>query len=134
MNKSPGVDIVLMVIIFCMAAAAGLWSQSGIVVIDNPFHYRQKERGPVLFPHEKHLMQTDCTRCHHRYTGGLNVLDMEDLTPGNSRIRCVQCHTEKSSHLRTREAYHSQCMGCHRQRARQNKKTGPRMCAQCHPK
>ena len=133
MKSISGGHIVLMVIIFCIAAAAGLRSQSGIVIIENTSHYRQKERGPVLFPHEKHFTHTECTRCHHRYIGGLNVLDMEDLRPGKSCIRCVYCHTEKSSHLRTREAYHTQCMGCHRQRARQDKKTGPRMCAQCHP-
>jgi DnaJ-class molecular chaperone len=74
---------------------------------------------PVAFSHEAHtLMAEDCATCHHHSEAG--------QTPS-----CDKCHgaSKESGVPGLKDAYHQQCMGCHREM-----EMGPTKCAECHTK
>jgi hypothetical protein len=77
---------------------------------------------PVAFSHEAHtLMAEDCATCHHHSEAG--------QTPS-----CNECHgassgSKESDIPELKDAYHRQCMGCHREMD-----MGPTGCAECHTK
>ncbi|MBU0990880.1 MAG: cytochrome c family protein [Proteobacteria bacterium] len=87
---------------------------------------KDKERGPVMFPHESHMGDHECLDCHHDIQNGENVLDEGNLEEGNPSAKCSTCHNTESK-IETREAFHRQCMGCH-----DNSKKGPNLCGECH--
>lgn len=71
----------------------------------------------VMFTHEKHMEIAggDCKKCHH-FSG--------DKTPP-----CSACHTKDGKgniKVSLRDAYHGQCVGCHKEMA------GPVKCRECH--
>jgi hypothetical protein len=75
---------------------------------------------PVTFSHRMHcLVAEDCAVCHHHSQAG--------QTPS-----CTQCHgvsaaSKKAGIPGLKEAYHGQCMGCHREM-----EMGPTGCTECH--
>lgn len=76
---------------------------------------------PVEFPHEMHTYVTeDCASCHHHSSEG--------ETPS-----CNECHNPSSAKdlgiAGLKEAYHGNCMGCHREM-----EMGPTGCTECHAK
>jgi DnaJ-class molecular chaperone len=74
---------------------------------------------PVAFSHQAHtLMAEDCATCHHHSEAG--------QTPS-----CDKCHgaSKEASLPGLKDAYHQQCMGCHREMD-----MGPTACAECHTK
>ncbi len=74
---------------------------------------------PVTFSHQAHtLMAEDCAACHHHSEAG--------RTPS-----CDKCHgaSKESGVPGLKDAYHQQCMGCHREMD-----MGPTGCAECHTK
>lgn len=87
-----------------------------------------KNRGPVLFPHELHMDGYDCLDCHHDYQDGKNVL--EDAEEADD-LTCASCHNAEAK-IKVREAFHGQCMGCHDRYKMTTKKTGPSLCGECH--
>jgi hypothetical protein len=90
-------------------------------------------RAPACFPHDKHMeIVESCTVCHHRFEDGVNVLQ-EDELDGSDAMRCHTCHNEEAS-LDARQAFHRQCIQCHRQNAKQDAMSGPRTCGGCHPR
>ncbi|MFH1337040.1 MAG: cytochrome c3 family protein [Candidatus Zixiibacteriota bacterium] len=75
----------------------------------------------VTFSHGMHsLMAEDCAVCHHHGEAG--------QTPP-----CTKCHatsvSEGSSTPGLKDAYHHQCVGCHKKM-----EMGPTTCAECHTK
>ncbi len=126
------------IIIFIAFVLSILMAQPENIVINNTGIYKVKERSPVSFPHGLH-MESDlsCTDCHHWYrSDGKNILDESKLEEGKPGIKCSDCHKRKGrSRLRynLREAFHMQCMGCHGKLKKEGKKSGPRLCGECHP-
>ena len=106
------------------------------ILIQNSKIYSNRQRTPVKFPHGIHMTTAaSCLDCHHFYVNGKNILDEDELTEGNPKIKCASCHWEKKSGNRfsLMDAFHRQCIGCHRKLSKSKKKSGPVMCASCHP-
>ena len=115
--------------------ASVLLAQPENITINNVNVYKSKQRPQVEFPHGIH-MESDlsCTDCHHRYQDGKNVLDEDDLEEGGAQVKCSSCHERSTiTGNNLREAFHLQCIGCHRKMKKEGKKSGPRLCAKCHP-
>jgi len=109
-------------------AASILYAQPENIILDHPAAFEKKQRSPVLFPHEQHMMNYECLDCHHKYENGKNVLDEDELIEENSDIACAKCHHPKMK-IDLQKAFHRQCMLCHKEN-----KTGPRLCGECHVK
>jgi hypothetical protein len=91
-----------------------------------------KTRPAVTFPHNRHLEAgLSCKDCHHVYENGKNVLDEGELEEGNQSIHCSACHGQ-NSRLDPEQAFHNQCIGCHRKVQIEKKKTVPQYCGGCH--
>jgi hypothetical protein len=89
------------------------------------------ERPAAFFPHDDHMEVLDCMSCHHRFEDGKNVAT-EDELDGSDEMRCRHCHDENAS-VNSREAFHRQCIGCHRAFDKEGKTAGPETCGECHP-
>ena len=81
------------------------------------------ERPQVIFNHGKHVeaMKTEgCNVCHSA-DGETQKFDFpKDL--------------KKKGKTATMEAYHNECIDCHKKRNNESKKSGPVTCANCHAK
>ena len=114
-----------------------LLAQSADLMLSNPGEYGKKRRAAVEFPHGLHMEgDISCTDCHHDYKGGKNALDESTLSQDRrAEIKCSSCHGQKSNNkYDLKDAFHLKCMGCHRKTAKTGKKTGPQLCAKCHPR
>jgi hypothetical protein len=114
-----------------------LLAQPDEIIINNTHTFINKQRTPVRFPHGLHMGSgLPCKDCHHVYSNGKNVLDESELVEGNPRIKCSSCHTIKKtgSSQGLMDAFHLQCMGCHKELELKGKKSGPRLCGPCHPR
>jgi hypothetical protein len=119
---------VLMIIVALLLVLTGspLRAQPDKIVLEG------KTRPAVTLPHNRHVEAgLSCKDCHHIYEKGNNVLDESKLEEGNKGVRCFACHGPKSR-LNLEEAFHNQCMGCHRKYQTERKKTGPQYCGGCH--
>lgn len=108
------------------------------------------QRPLVVFDHEAHIdREGDCLICHHDYApddkgkekenilddGELAGTDYEDTITLDVNVHeeasgyeCAYCHNDRTkSKLKTMDAFHQQCIGCHEQ----NKGT-PVLCGECH--
>lgn len=94
-------------------------------------------RAAAYFPHDKHMeVVGECKACHHKYADGVNILEEDELDGGDG-MRCRTCHTDATSNetsIDGREAFHRQCIQCHRALEKEGKASGPRTCGTCHPK
>ena len=98
-----------------------------------------KERGPVVFNHDKHTGpaakggygQDKCTTCHHKF-------DPKDkkknIWTEGDETSCVACHAgaKPVSAIGLQDAYHQMCWGCHDKQPTKAGAFGPRSCAGCH--
>ena len=121
--------------IITVIAISILFAQSDIIKINNKSVFVDKQRSPVSFPHQKHMNSVGCKKCHHLYQDGKNVLKISDLTAGNPMIKCSTCHSlDKAGNCYgLMDAYHVQCIECHRKKNQEAQKTGPMLCGECHP-
>ncbi|HUL23213.1 MAG TPA: cytochrome c3 family protein [Thermodesulfobacteriota bacterium] len=93
-----------------------------------------RTRPAVSFPHNRHAEAgLSCKDCHHLYKDGKNILDEGSLEEGKKGIRCSSCH-RPNSRFNLEQAFHDQCIGCHKKASKENKKPGPRFCGGCHVK
>ena len=124
--------------------ALQLYAQPENIVLDDHSVFTSRERAPVAFPHMYHISNgIECKTCHHRFQGGKNILDEMELQEGAEGIKCSSCHKEKPgfrfaagldpTERNLQQAYHRQCMGCHRQVSQEGKKSGAVTCGECHP-
>lgn len=68
--------------------------------------------GEVTFPHAAHQdVVSDCTECHHK---------------GVDAGACTSCHGVDAAAPKAKDAFHTQCKGCHKETA------GPTGCKDCH--
>ncbi|PKL36190.1 MAG: hypothetical protein CVV44_18405 [Spirochaetae bacterium HGW-Spirochaetae-1] len=127
--------ICIYILIFAMTCV--LMAQSDTIILNNEGYYNDKQRPSVSFPHGLHMaVVPECRSCHHIFQKGVNVLEESVLVAENENIRCVHCHGDgKNNHgQRIMDAYHVQCLGCHRLMQKKKKKAGPLMCGACHRK
>ena len=114
--------------------ASPLRAQPDKIVLDNSKVLGKRSRPAVTFPHNRHAEAgLSCKDCHHLYKDGKNVLEEGALEEGKEGIRCSACH-RPNSRFNLEQAFHDQCIGCHRKALKENKKTGPRFCGGCHAK
>lgn len=92
----------------------------------------EEVRAPAFFTHDNHMENLDCKACHHRFENGENVVE-EDELDGSDEMRCRTCHNSEAS-IDAKEAFHNQCIGCHRDYKNEEKASGPRTCGTCHPR
>ena len=103
-------------------------AQSDNVTIDNK--YPKDTKPPYVFAHKAHVDKgVACTECHHTWK------KEERDTPQ----KCAECHKArkaKDEEITTlKNAYHKQCMGCHKKLKKDGKPHGPTAkCSECHPK
>ena len=122
--------LVLLMILFSLSLAGAREEE---LLLGNPDEYPENHRAAVIFPHELHVGNLECLACHHDCKDGKNILDEKKLEEGNPDILCASCHDENSG-IDLEEAYHRQCMGCHRQFRLAGFATGPELCGECHIK
>jgi hypothetical protein len=115
-------------------AEKGIEKGSDVIIIDNT-GYKKDRRGPVTFTHKKHALdyRVSCWDCHHEYVDGNNA-----WVPWEATDSCDTCHdpVEKQDNaMKLQTAFHVNCKNCHKDLAKQNKKSGPyRKCLECHKK
>jgi c(7)-type cytochrome triheme protein len=133
-----------MITVGLLLLAVGLRAQPEKIILDNHTVFTNRQRPPVAFPHMDHIISgIDCKTCHHRFKDGKNILDEMELQEGAEGIKCSSCHKEKPgfrfapdldpTKRNLQQAFHRQCIGCHRQLQQEGKKSGPVTCGQCHP-
>ncbi len=122
--------VFLVMAILFGAAAAG--STGNVLRISNFSIFKKLSRSAVDFHHERHYSWgPGCLDCHHRYKGGVNVLDVNELKPGVPAVSCASCHTTARELERS---YHRMCINCHLDMKKRGATYGPVMCGQCHSK
>ncbi len=125
-------SLVTIAAILILISPSLLCAQPDKVVLGSSDVPGGKTRPAVTFPHNRHVENgLSCKDCHHLYKDGKNVLDEGTLEEGRENIRCSACHSPKSR-LSLERAFHNQCIGCHRTYWKEEKKTGPRFCGECH--
>ncbi|HSO20968.1 MAG TPA: cytochrome c3 family protein, partial [Desulfosarcina sp.] len=97
-------------------AVASTWQK---IAFDKSLHYR-------------HVKNNDnkCERCHHKYDKRAEKLVYAKGEEG----ACLYCHKETAEENTPplKEAFHFQCIGCHRDNRAKNKQSGPVGCVGCH--
>lgn len=71
----------------------------------------------VQFNHETHAPLADCVSCHH------TSKSKDDIQS------CFECHGKDASAPVVKDAFHDQCIKCHKEQAK-----GPTKCKECHQK
>ena len=105
------------------------------LILLNNQGYKKKRKGPVAFTHKRHAYEYRlfCWDCHHVYKDGQNI-----WVPWGETKGCIQCHDPKKKEpnkIMLQKAFHFQCKGCHRELAKEKKKTGAyEKCGGCHLK
>ena len=105
-----------------------------IIIINNE-GYERDRKGPVTFTHRKHALDygVSCWKCHHDYEDGKNL-----WSPWGETLKCSECHMpseDVDNVMNLQKAFHERCKNCHRELAKEKKKTGPyRKCYGCHAK
>jgi len=118
-----------------------LFAQDEEMVIAHKDIFGRLERPPVIFTHQKHVDALGgdeaCAKCHHVYNEDEHKLVYEE----GEETGCADCHGFKNEKMpddtkkpSLMNAYHTKCVGCHRKLAKENKKTGPATCGECHIK
>ena len=116
-----------------LAIATTAYGQSDIT-ISNADSYPRKQRPGVFFPHSNHLdANLACSDCHHTMENGKKSSEVGDLSEGNPDIGCASCHATGKAKPSLMQAYHRQCIACHRQIAKGEQPSGPQDCGRCHP-
>jgi hypothetical protein len=92
------------------------------IYVSIPDVFKQLERPPVLFNHDKHtkaLESEGCESCHPK--------DPEDAF----LFTFPKVRNEKNAET-LMNSFHDECIGCHRKRTAEDKKAGPTACGECH--
>jgi len=147
MNKrSMGLVIIIAVMagLFLAAAVSAGTKMPAEMEITAPYEHK---KSTIKFQHQKHQKEykTTCGDCHHDDKGK----PLAELKEGDDVQKCFDCHKKpgelkgkKAKGLSKKEkldyhanALHENCIGCHKQRNKENKnKKAPAKCTDCHPK
>lgn len=105
-----------------------------VLMLDND-GYMKDRKGPVKFTHRKHASEYKvlCWDCHHDFKDGQNIW----VAWGETK-KCSQCHDpqkKEPTNIKLQKAFHNNCKGCHRELAKEKKRTGAfEKCTGCHIK
>jgi hypothetical protein len=117
-----------------------LFAQDEEMIMAHKEVFERLERPPVVLTHQKHIdalggWEESCAKCHHVYEDGKLVYEE------GSEMGCIECHSFKDEKRADggitpslMNAYHINCVDCHRDLAKADKKTGPATCGECHKK
>ncbi len=128
MKKRTWIIYTVIILMGGIFAVMSGYSQEDVTnVADSAF--KKKMRPAVPFLHDKHNETAEldeCNTCHHVYEDGKIVED-----DSSEDQECSGCHTlnKGDNPMSLVNIYHLQCKGCH-----QEKKAGPIMCSECHPR
>ena len=117
-NKVNPIGLSLLILLVSVVAVS---AQSNIKELKDEA-FEEHEVSAADFDHSAHSTRASCSRCHHVYEGGKKV-------PGAMSVgkECSDCHKVGSGKLKLKNAYHTQCIGCHQERD-----SGPVLCSDCH--
>ncbi len=129
------------VVLFLLGGLGYVLAQDDVMVIFHKDVFKRCERPPVVFTHEKHVEvlggDESCAKCHHVYDEKEHKLVYEE----GEETGCADCHGPKDERMpdgtkrpSLMNAYHINCIKCHREFAKAGKKTGPYTCGECHKK
>ena len=130
-NKSWIVAVAAIGSMFLLAQVGGrALAQEDTYELGNKEVFGKLQRPPVTFPHEVHMNTMECGDCHHEYDeaeGKLVPVDDPDRV-------CADCHGLKGEGNQPglRQAFHLECIGCHRTLLKKREATGPVTCGECH--
>ena len=121
MNRRSIIIFTLFATIICGAISAGVvfGDAPAEVTIDGAMN----KKPPVVFPHETHAKDIDCSVCHHTAKG------QDDIKS------CFECHgkdpkaNDPAVSSPKVNPFHIVCRGCHKEQAK-----GPTKCGDCHKK
>ncbi len=96
--------------------------RADIILIDSMKEFGKLDRRPVFFLHQKHTealesQNKDCSTCHLSEN---NVRSNKYMRLDNTGPQAVM------------DIYHDNCIGCHRETAAADQKSGPVTCGECH--
>jgi len=139
MKKSLSVLSVIVAFVFSLGLMAWVYAADQKVAdsfkIDNDkalFKDGKRTKAAVDMTHKKHAetYKIACAECHHVYKDGKNIWKQGDKVQ-----KCGECHkaADQGKTLALQLAYHKNCKDCHTKLKTEGKKTGPTVCAQCHP-
>lgn len=116
-----GKGALLGALLAALAAGGGLlFGQPQALTLSSAGLFGRVRRPAVQFPHELHVSGgVSCASCHHHVAAGAPVQ------------QCASCHTGARG---IRNAFHRSCVGCHDARQSRGMPSGPRTCAECHPR
>ncbi len=136
-----GLAVILLVIGILSYAIVGLSAKE--TEKDGPVRVMYKSvAGKVLFTHKAHSDEESgygisCKDCHHHPQEEEDVdlrscVACHDIPKdGKAPESCAECHEpddyEVDSLTRRTDAYHNQCIGCHKEN-----EAGPEECTDCH--
>jgi hypothetical protein len=128
MKKRTLIVYTLIILVGCIFAVMSGYSQEDVTTVEDSA-FEKKMRPGVPFLHDQHNEQAgldECTTCHHVYEDG-ELVEYES----SEDQECSECHTlnKGDNPMSLANIYHLQCKGCH-----QEKKAGPIMCSECHPR
>jgi hypothetical protein len=92
------------------------------IFISIPEMFEDLKRAPVKFYHDKHTVALEpegCDLCHPK--------DEEDKF-----VFTYPKEKDERDKETLMNSFHDECMGCHNERAEEEKKTGPVTCGECH--
>ena len=116
MKKFAAVLVVVLAGVFAFGTAFAVAPPEKIVIKEIA-----KEKGAVNFNHKAHGEKVKvCKDCHHKNEAGKE-----------EKCSTAKCHgaVAEAKKLTLKEAFHTQCKGCH-----QKQKKGPTKCVECHAK
>jgi hypothetical protein len=142
-------------VLFAAVGIAGTAMEDTIVFKPTAGEGKYQDR-TVTFTHKKHIEEhkLTCGECHHDKDGKPRA----DLKAGDDVQKCSECHSKpgeapKDKKMEWRkqklskqeqqklsleyraEAFHANCVTCHKEHNRKNKtKAAPQACTQCHEK
>ncbi len=135
-------ELIIVVVLLCFWSGAIILSRipftQGVAQADTSGNGITKDvitfecsYGDVTFTHKKHNVEykIDCydSKCHHTWDKDKNQ---------KSGDLCRDCHKKKAegNTPSKKDAFHKSCKGCHEDRKKEGKPTGPTACKECHKK
>ena len=128
MKKRNLMALILIAVFALIFLVVTSHSQEDVTTV-NDSAFEKHMRPAVRFAHDEHNEKAEieeCNECHHVYKDG-----KKDEFSSSEDSECSECHASENDAypISLVKVYHINCKGCHLER-----KSGPVMCAECHPK
>ncbi|WP_456325731.1 cytochrome c3 family protein [Desulfonauticus submarinus] len=125
-----GVMAAMVAALFLIPNLWALKAPTGDILLTPPAGVKKVRKGPVKFSHASHA-SVDCKECHHTWDGKGKIKKCTDsgchdiVNPKGKEKRSIKYYYQ---------AFHKNCIGCHKAEKKAGKKTGPTACNKCHAK